>query len=71
MDQRLRELVSALRPERLPAQQRQEHLGLLVRWFHSSWRDGEWLSLETPQAVPYRKLVNAIHRVAAGARSAA
>ena len=38
---------------------------LYVAKFHSSG-DGEWLPLEDYSAVPYRKLVNAIHRVATG-----
>jgi hypothetical protein len=36
----------------------------LARWYYSSWRDGEWLAYEGPKHIPYRKLVNAISRVA-------
>ena len=49
---------------RLPARERQEYLALLARWFYSSWRDGEWLGIETFENLPYRKLVHAISRVA-------
>jgi hypothetical protein len=49
---------------RLPARERQEYLALLARWFYSSWRDGEWLAIETFENLPYRKLVHAISRVA-------
>ena len=44
-----------------------EHLWLLARWYYSSWRDGEWLGFESYDDIPYRKLVNAIGRVATAA----
>jgi excinuclease UvrABC nuclease subunit len=62
-DARLREIASALKGATAPAGRRQEHLAVLVRWYFSSSRDGEWLPMEAPDAPPYRKLVNAIHRV--------
>jgi excinuclease ABC subunit C len=65
MDHRLREIAASLQPRRAGVQERQEHLALLARWYYSSWRDGEWLQFSGPQHVPYRKLVNAISRVAA------
>ncbi len=61
MDARLRELIEGMAPQPLPAVVRSEHLALLVRWYHSSWRDGEWIAFDGK--VPYRRLVNAIHRV--------
>ena len=66
MDGRLRELASELKPPKTTVTERQEHLALLARWFYSSWRDGEWLPFERLEALPYRKLVNAIRRVASG-----
>ena len=42
-----------------------EHLSILVRWHGSSWRDGEWLAFDSLDRIPYRKLVNAIGRIAA------
>jgi len=42
-----------------------EHMSILVRWQGSSWRDGEWLGFESLEKIPFRKLVNAISRVAA------
>jgi hypothetical protein len=66
LDKRLRELMASLRPVRLPAAERQDHLALLARWYYSSWRDGEWIGIDNPEAPPLRKLVHAIHRVAAG-----
>jgi len=64
MDARLRTLVSELENARASLALRQDHLALLVKWYFSSWRDGEWLSFESRDTVPYRKLVNAINRVA-------
>ncbi|MCC6341931.1 MAG: hypothetical protein IT166_07025 [Bryobacterales bacterium] len=65
LDRRLKELASALPAvPRAPLRERQDHLSLLAAWFYSSWRDGEWVPFSEPAAIPYRKLVNAIHRVA-------
>ena len=60
MDRRLRDAVAALKPEGAP---RAEDLAILTRWHGSSWRDGEWIGLDWPSKIPYRKLVNAIARV--------
>ena len=64
LDQRLRQQVSAISPTAPAITDRQEHLALLAKWFYSSWRDGEWLAFDRLEAVPYRKLVNAVARVA-------
>jgi excinuclease UvrABC nuclease subunit len=64
LDAKLREAFSSLRPQAATLRERQEHLALLARWYYSSWRDGEWLAYEGPKHIPYRKLVNAISRVA-------
>jgi excinuclease ABC subunit C len=64
MDYRLREIAAAIEPRRLAVQERQEHLALLARWYYSSWRDGEWLPFADTGHIPYRKLVNAISRIA-------
>ncbi|MFB3776828.1 MAG: hypothetical protein ACE141_04430 [Bryobacteraceae bacterium] len=69
LDQRLREIIAALSPPVLSARERQDHLALLARWYYSSFRDGEWLSFNTLDDVPYRKLVRAISRVATGGTS--
>jgi hypothetical protein len=55
---------SAVALRKLTARERQEYLALLARWYYSSWRDGEWLSFESWDEIPYRKLVHAISRVA-------
>lgn len=68
LDHRLRALATALQPSLLPVRQREEHLALLARWYYSSSRDGEWLGFDSPEQVPYRRLVRAVSRVAAGTR---
>jgi excinuclease ABC subunit C len=62
MDKRLREVVEALAPAEAPLAERAEHLALLAKWFYSSWREGEWIAFER-DGPPYRRLVNAVHRV--------
>ena len=64
LDRKLRDTFAAAAPGKLSARERQEYLALLARWYYSSWRDGEWLSFEHFDDAPYRKLVNAISRVA-------
>jgi excinuclease UvrABC nuclease subunit len=63
LDRKLRETLAAVAPRKLTARERQEYLALLARWYYSTWRDGEWIAFDGAEA-PYRKLVNAIHRVA-------
>ncbi len=53
-------------PRQWSMRERQESLALIARWYYSTWRDGEWLPFEDFSAIPYRKLVNAISRVAHG-----
>ena len=62
MDHRLREIAASLDA---PGTPNPDHLSILLRWYGSSWRDGEWIGFESLQKIPYRKLVNAIGRVAA------
>jgi excinuclease ABC subunit C len=64
LDRKLREVFSALEPRVLPVRERQECLALLARWNYSTWRDGEFVSFESFADAPYRKLVNAVSRVA-------
>ncbi|HLK49077.1 MAG TPA: hypothetical protein VKT49_13130 [Bryobacteraceae bacterium] len=64
MDHQLRETCAGVAPRKLTVRERQEYLAVLARWYYSSWRDGEWLSFEQYDDVPYRKLVHAISRVA-------
>jgi excinuclease ABC subunit C len=66
LDKKLRETFAAVSPRKLTVRERQEYLALLARWYYSTWREGEWLGFESFSAIPYRKLVNAVSRVAAG-----
>ncbi|MGD1096386.1 MAG: hypothetical protein ABSB35_30885 [Bryobacteraceae bacterium] len=65
MDHRLRDIAAGLAARGPGAKPNAEHLSILIRWHGSSWRDGEWLSFDSLEKIPYRKLVNAIGRVAA------
>jgi excinuclease UvrABC nuclease subunit len=64
LDRKLRETAARVTPRKLTVREREEYLALLARWYYSTWREGEWLSFETYEEIPYRKLVNAISRVA-------
>lgn len=66
MDRRLRQLVDELPPVKPTLKEREEHLGLLQRWFFSTWRDSDWLPFPSRAEVPYRKLVRMISRAAGG-----
>jgi excinuclease ABC subunit C len=61
MDQRLRELSAGISPGAAPDL---DHLAVLLRWHGSSWRDGEWIGFDSLEKIPYRKIVNAVARVA-------
>jgi excinuclease ABC subunit C len=67
MDRRLRDLCSGISPALPPDSPDLEHLAILVRWQGSSWRDGEWIGFDSFEKIPYRKIVNAVARVAARA----
>lgn len=64
MDHRLREIRAHLTDSYVSHPERQEHLAILAKWYYSSWRDGEWLEAESLDRLPYRKMVNAISRIA-------
>jgi hypothetical protein len=66
LDHQLREVIDGLNVPRLGLQERQEHLALLARWFYSSWREGDWIPLDDPARVPYRRTVRAISKVLSG-----
>jgi excinuclease UvrABC nuclease subunit len=66
LDQKLRETFAAVEPRALTSAGRREYLALLARWYYSTWRGGEWLAFESYDEIPYRKLVNAVSRVARG-----
>ncbi len=64
LDRKLRDAFSAFEPRTLAPKQRQEYMALLARWNYSTWRDGEFVIFDRFEDPPYRKLVNAISRVA-------
>jgi excinuclease ABC subunit C len=64
LDSKLREAFSSVTPKARSPREREEYLALLARWFYSSWREGEWVSIGRWEEIPYRKLVNAVARVA-------
>ena len=77
LDRRMRELVASVASQEKDAAQERdpadadpdpEHLAILVRWQGSTWRDGEWIGFASFEKPPYRKLVNAMGRVAASGR---
>jgi excinuclease ABC subunit C len=64
LDTRLRELASSIGEKPAEPQERMEQLAMLSRWFYSSWCDGEMLMVDAWDKIPWRKLVNAVARVA-------
>jgi excinuclease ABC subunit C len=69
LDRKLRDVFARVAPLKLTIRERQEYLALLARWYYSTWRDGEWLSFDSFDDIPYRKVVNAVSRVARVAQS--
>ena len=63
MDQRLREMIGEMPCKRRSPRERAELLGVLVRWWSSSWKTGELLLFDGLDQTPYRRLVRAIARV--------
>jgi excinuclease ABC subunit C len=66
LDARLREMAATIDEVHLQSvTERMEQLAVLSRWFYSSWCDGELLMVDDWDKIPWRKLVNAVSRVAA------
>ena len=65
LDHRIRDLTAKLT---FSGEPNLEHLSILLRWHGSNWRDGEWIGFESVEKLPYRRLVNAIGRVASHSR---
>jgi excinuclease ABC subunit C len=70
LDSRLRELAGSIpdSPPPVTNTERMEHLAILSRWFYSSWCDGELLLADTWEKISWRKVVNAVSRIAATQR---
>jgi hypothetical protein len=69
LDARLREIATAVPERRAAPVERMEQLAILSRWFYSTWRDGEMLLVDDWSKIPWRKLVNAVSRVAGAQRT--
>jgi excinuclease UvrABC nuclease subunit len=68
LDSRLRDMAAGIIPSpSRSATERMEHLAILSRWFYSGWCDGELLMIDDWNKIPWRKLVNAVSRIAAAA----
>jgi len=68
LDSQLRDLFQQAEHKTGTAQERADHLSLLNRWYRGSWKKGELILFDGMDQIPYRKLVRAISRVAAGQR---
>ena len=66
LDSRLRELATQVTEGGTAGLERMEELAILSRWFYSSWCDGELILVDDWAKIPYRKLVNAVSRIAQG-----
>jgi hypothetical protein len=64
MDHQIKELLAGAAPSGPP---HPEHLAIFMRWYESTWRDGEWIGFDSFDKIPYRKLVNAAARVSGSA----
>jgi hypothetical protein len=69
LDARLRETAAAVPDRPASSTERMEQLAIVSRWFYSSWCDGEMLPIDDWSKMPWRKLVNAVSRIAAAQRS--
>jgi len=67
LDARLRELaLGVTAAPNATSAERMEQLAILARWRYSSWCDGEMLMIDDWSRIPYRRLVNAVARIAHG-----
>jgi excinuclease ABC subunit C len=64
LDSMLRETLTAAIESSTEEGKPAEHLALFLRWYRSSWRDGEWFPFDTLSDLNYRKLVREISKLA-------
>ncbi len=62
LDARLKEAITGIALK--PSGRRMEQLALLARWFYRGTRKGEFVAFDAFENPPYRRIVNAIGRVA-------
>jgi hypothetical protein len=60
LDAMLRERLQAALDSPSASGNRLEQIALFSRWYHSSWRDGNWFAFETLHQLNYRRLVRSI-----------
>jgi hypothetical protein len=65
LDHRVRDVIRTAAQSPAQSRDRQDHIALLVRWYFSSWRDGEWIGITDLEKLPIRRLVGGVSRVAA------
>ena len=70
LDGRLKESIEAIEARVGDMRERSDHLAILNRWFHGSWRDGEAVFFDAMDAIPYRKLVRTISKIARNVKPA-
>ena len=63
LDAHLREILSNTIKTQPEGHTASEDLALFLRWYRSSWRDGEWFPFTTVFDLNYRKLVRAISKL--------
>ncbi|MBV9266976.1 MAG: UvrB/UvrC motif-containing protein [Acidobacteriaceae bacterium] len=63
MDTRLRHVLAQAIPDTQPEGDVAENLALFLRWYKSSWRDGEWFPFQALTDLNYRRLVRAISKM--------
>lgn len=66
LDSKVRELLESMDWVDAAPAEKSEHLAILRRWYFSSFRRGEFVPVAAMDRMPFRKLVNAISRVASG-----
>lgn len=66
LDRRVREALDGVEYKSGRPADRADHLALLRRWRMSSHRRGELVLFDSLERIPYRRLVNAVSRVAQG-----
>lgn len=71
LDRRAREALESGERREESARERTDHQALLRRWRFSSWKVGELVMFDDPDAPPIRRVVNAVSRVLRGAPGSA
>ena len=68
LDQRLREALENAEFGRGASEEQEDSMAMVSRWLFSTWKDGEFLRIQSFDKISYRKLVNSVSRVSQGRR---